>query len=202
MALWGSEVLERWGFVGETLTAKSVVVKESHEEAVVDEIDSGNHGLILLYRNQNDPWRERLLYKIRNKVLGLIGTNGSFSKVLVPVDLSPTTLLILMFLRQTYIGKEGIDIRFVHVLNGPVGEAEHRWHELTRLVDFETPPLLKLIHSKGDVAQDLIEMIRIDQFGTIIMGKRGLSRIKRWLLGSVSSGVLRRLTDQSLFLID
>jgi nucleotide-binding universal stress UspA family protein len=34
------------------------------------------------------------------------------------------------------------------------------------------------------------------------MGKRGLSGLKRLLLGSVSSGILSRLTDQSLFLVD
>jgi 2,4-dienoyl-CoA reductase (NADPH2) len=34
------------------------------------------------------------------------------------------------------------------------------------------------------------------------MGKRGLSRIKQFLLGSVSSAVLQRLTTQTLLLID
>ena len=199
---WGRMVLDRCGFVGGTFSAKSAKIKESPEEAVINEIDKGNHGVILLYRNRNDPWRERLLYKIRNKVVGLIDTNEYLSKVLVPVDLSTTTLLLLMFFRQTYVGKKGVDIRFVHVLTGPVGHTRHRWHELTKLVDFERPPLLELIRSKGDVAQDLIEMIHKDQYGTIIMGKRGLSRIKRWWLGSVSAGVLRGLSHQSLFLID
>jgi nucleotide-binding universal stress UspA family protein len=34
------------------------------------------------------------------------------------------------------------------------------------------------------------------------MGKRGLSRIKQMLLGSVSSAVLQGLTNQTLLLID
>jgi 2,4-dienoyl-CoA reductase (NADPH2) len=93
-------------------------------------------------------------------------------------------------------------LRFVHVLNGPSGEAVHRWQELTRLVGFDPPPDLKLIRSAGDISLDLIELINRDKYGTIIMGKRGFSRIKRWLLGSVSAGVLKRLTDQSLILID
>jgi len=48
----------------------------------------------------------------------------------------------------------------------------------------------------------LLEIIKTEKYGTIIMGKRGLSGIKRWLIGSVSAGVLHGLTDQSLFLID
>ena len=54
----------------------------------------------------------------------------------------------------------------------------------------------------GSVSDTILECAKTENYGTIIMGKRGLSGIKRWLLGSVSSGVLRGLTGQSLFLID
>jgi nucleotide-binding universal stress UspA family protein len=39
-------------------------------------------------------------------------------------------------------------------------------------------------------------------FDTIIMGRRGVSRIKRWILGSVSAKLLREVSDETLFLID
>jgi 2,4-dienoyl-CoA reductase (NADPH2) len=52
------------------------------------------------------------------------------------------------------------------------------------------------------VAADLLEIIYSENHGMIVMGKRGFSGIKRWLLGSTSAGVLRGLSDQSLFLID
>ena len=45
-------------------------------------------------------------------------------------------------------------------------------------------------------------MVEEGNYGTVVMGKRGLTGIKRWLLGSVSAGVLRGLQDQSLYLID
>ena len=61
---------------------------------------------------------------------------------------------------------------------------------------------LDLIPSKGDVAADLLEIINSENHGIIAMGKRGLSGIKRWLLGSTPAGVLKGLSDQSLFLID
>jgi len=199
---WGKDILDGCGFSGATLSAKQKTITDAPDETVIDEIDAGKHGIIMVFRNPAQPWRERLLYKVRNKVLGFIGASDNWSEILIPVDLSATTLLVLIFLHQTYAAKKGMNLRFVHVLNGPIGAAMHRWQELTRLVGFENPPDLKLIHSEGDIALDLIALIDRDKYGTIIMGKRGISRIKRWLLGSVSAGVLKRLTDQSLFLID
>jgi len=55
---------------------------------------------------------------------------------------------------------------------------------------------------KKNVVLTLINTIETGDYGTVVMGKRGIAGIKRWLLGSVSAGVLRNLTDQALFLID
>jgi 2,4-dienoyl-CoA reductase (NADPH2) len=44
--------------------------------------------------------------------------------------------------------------------------------------------------------------LRHGDFGTLVMGKRGLSRIKQFLLGSVSAAVLQGLTTQTLLLVD
>jgi 2,4-dienoyl-CoA reductase (NADPH2) len=122
--------------------------------------------------------------------------------VLVPVDLSTTTLLVLMFLRQTYLNKAGLHLRFIHVLSGPLRRAERRWEEIRQIVGIHENTPLDLIDGKGRISEAILDQIRAGDYGTIVMGKRGLSGIKRLLLGSVSTGVLRGLTDQSLFLID
>ena len=199
---WGKDALENYGTVKGELKTVTREVIGSVDETVIDEISKGRHGVIFFFRNRNQRWRTRLLYKVRSKVLGLIGTNKNFSRVLVPVDLSSATPLILMFLRQTYAGRKDLSMTFVHVLTESAGMADQRWRGLTKQVGYKKPPPLKCIRSSGNIASDLIETIQRDHYGTIIMGKRGISRIKRWLLGSVSAGVLRRLNDQSLFLID
>jgi 2,4-dienoyl-CoA reductase (NADPH2) len=107
-----------------------------------------------------------------------------------------------MFLRQTYLGKKGMNIRFVHILDGSAESAERRWREISNIVGLDKPPPLQSIRSKGNIAIELNKLIHTGKYGTVVMGKRGFSRIKRWLLGSVSAGVLRRLTDQTLYLID
>jgi len=105
-------------------------------------------------------------------------------------------------LRQTYIDKPGFNFHFVHVLTGSSREAEQRWKEIIKVVGIEEDFSLQLIHTKGDISGELLTTMRGKNYGTIIMAKRGLSGIKRRMLGSVSSGVLKGLADQSFFLID
>ena len=107
-----------------------------------------------------------------------------------------------MFLRQAYVDRMDVELTFVHVLGGAPEPVEQRWREVKKVVGLADDVPLRFIPSTGNIAADLLETIERDQFGTIVMGKRGLSMIKRWLLGSVSAGVLRGLTDQTLFLID
>jgi 2,4-dienoyl-CoA reductase (NADPH2) len=90
----------------------------------------------------------------------------------------------------------------VHVLTDPKTPRQKLWKDLIKIADINKEIKLKHIPTNRSVANTLIEYAKAEKCGTIIMGKRGLSGIKRWLLGSVSSGVLRGLTGQSLFLID
>jgi 2,4-dienoyl-CoA reductase (NADPH2) len=111
-------------------------------------------------------------------------------------------LLLLMFLRQSYIGKKGFELVFMHVLTGPKKPAQKRWQNLIKIADLDGNIQLAHFPVNGSVSDTILECAKAENCGTIIMGKRGLSGIKRLLLGSVSSGVLRGLTGQSFFLID
>ncbi len=199
---WSKGLLTRAGFQGPVLSETIEITSGNFEKAVQDAAEQGNHGIVLIGYNQNQPWRERILYRERGKVIALVGSNHDYSRILVPVDLSDTTMLVLSLIRKLYLEKEGFYVQFIHVLRGSVNIAEKRWKELIRATGFGKKFQLKLIHSKRKVDAELLNIINEGNYGTIIMGKRGLSGIKRWMLGSVSVGVLRGLSDQSLFLID
>ena len=199
---WARRTLDRLGFKDGILHKHVQIAEETYEKEVHKAIGQGNHGLIFLCRNPTQAWRERLLYVEQGKVVALIGSSDHIREMLVPVDLSLTTLLVLKFLRQTYLGKTGYRLRFIHVSSGPPGRAKHRWEEIKKIVGIHENIPLDIIHAKSRVSEDILDQIRAENYGTIIMGKRGLSGIKRFLLGSVSRGVLRGLTDQSFFLID
>ena len=199
---WGRTMLANFGFPDGLLTHVEKVVKEAYDEEVHSEIRRGSHGVIIIGRNPEYPWKERLLYKERHKVMALIGSNDHPSDILVPVDLSKTTLLIMMYLRQTYLYKPGFRLNFIHVLKGSEAPVAQQWKRYLEITGLNANLPLEMISSTGDVVETLLETIHTGKYGTIIMGKRGLSGIKRWWLGSVSAGVLNGLTDQSLFLVD
>lgn len=199
---WSKHALVQLGFSESVIQSRERTVKESFDREVNAEVQEGEHGIIMLCRNPAQPWRERVLYKERGKVLALIGTNDRYSKVLVPIDLSPVTLLVLMFLRQTQFNKPYFRFHFVHALSGPQGPAEQRWEKIKRITGMDADLKLTFIPTSGEIDKDLLAMMESGKYGTVVMGKRGLTGIKRWLLGSVSAGVLRGLGDQSLILID
>lgn len=195
-------VFDHSGFTDALLHKIVREAETSYDQEVHLQAQRGNHGLILIPRNIDESWRSKVAIKEKGKVVAHIGTNAQWAKVLVPVDMSISTLLTLMFLKQTFMKRGGLNAHFVHVLTGPARSIEQRWLKIKKIVKINENIPLRLIDTKGDVAEDLLQLIKEERFDAIIMGRRGISRLKRWLLGSVSAGLLRGVTDETLFLID
>lgn len=199
---WGKDLLDRFGFEDSRLKAVVRTAREDLDKEAQEEIDRGGHGVILLVRNRQERWRERVLYRARGKVVALIGSDSHLTRVLVPVDLSPATLLVLIFVSRAMFGKPGFKFNFLHVQNGQAAPVLKRWKDIKKTIGITEDLRFEQIPFTGQVAADILQHADTGDYGTIVMGKRGLSGIKRRLLGSVSSGVLRGLKNQSLFLID
>ncbi len=197
---WIQTRLDPMGFAGVPKNFTLWEPMDNWEKTVFNEVNQGSYGLIYMAANPDEPWRERLLYRSRGKMMGLLNANNRQQKVLVPVDLSHTTLLIMRFLHQTQMREKTFCFDFVHIKSDQ--REEHCWEEFKKITGIPGNTPLNLVHGDTDVVSSLIHTIQKGRYGTIVMGKRGISQIKRWLIGSVSAGVLRRLTDQSLFLID
>jgi len=195
-------VLTRCGFPDAMLCWIVKEVTETNDREVLKQGEKGNHGLIIIPRNTQEPWRNQIVYQARRKIVVSLGRKSAWKKILVPVDMSMSTLLSLDFVRTNFLEKKGIELHFVHVLMGPAQPMQHRWEKVKRLVDIDPDLPLRWIATEGDVAEDLLQLIAAEEFDAIIMGRRGISRIKRWLLGSVSARMLTALNDETLFLID
>ena len=81
-------------------------------------------------------------------------------------------------------------------------EARRQWVALNKVMGWDEPHRLRTITSKAAVDEVILDLLKSEDFGTVVMGKRGLSGIKRLLLGSVSAKVLRGLRDQTIYFID
>lgn len=175
------------------------------ENALVDKIKSSGNGQVFIAGNKEEAWRGRLLYKLRGRVMAWLGSHPNLHQVLVAIDFSDASLLCMKFVQQTLIKRDNFLIRFVHVISRTSGSSvrpERQWEKFKQICSLDKDIPLQLVQSQSGVVQTLTDLIYAENFGTIIMGKRGMSDIKRWLLGSVSSGVSKSLTDQTLYLID
>ncbi len=172
------------------------------EEAVNRVITKGDYGRIFLCAGRSGSWRDRMLYKVRGKVVALLGSHDHPKRILVPVDLSDASLLAMVFLNEGYMKRDRFFIRFVHVLTDRTDAVFKHWKRLKTVAGLNPKVPLELIRPKTDVVSALAETLHSGDYGTVVMGKRGLSGLKRWLLGSVSTGVLSRLNNQTIILVD
>lgn len=175
------------------------------ENLILHQIKKHRYGRVFIGSDSGQPWRPRLVYLQRHRVMAKLSFNAHLNRVLVPVDFSPASLLAVKFLQSTLMNNKEFDIVFITIIPGRSLTAEnpaHQWKRIRQITGIGKTVPLKVVPEVSNVAMTLADIIRSERFGTVVMGKRGLSGIKRWLMGSVSSAVMDQLTDQTLFLID
>lgn len=199
---WRKQLEARRRFKSENQNHLVRLARRSLDKEVLGLATHGDYGVVLMGRHPQERWRERLIYNLEEKVSGIIGSSPNQHRALVAVDLSGTSLLVLRYLEHFIIAKPYFKLNFVHVLTNSEKQAQTRWTKLNKIMAWGHQFDQKMIPSTGDIAADLLGVIKTEGFGTVIMGKRGLSGIKRLLLGSVSAKVLHGLDDETVFLID
>ncbi len=199
---WFLQLGRTSGYPAAPLTILSPTHTGGWSRAICAEAENGNFGMLLIGRHPRQPKWERLLYKLRHKVVGLVSPNEHLRDVAVLLDFSASSLLILAFLQQAFGGVRHFRLHFIHACNDDDHRARRRWKKMKHVVNLPNDTPLKLIHTRGYVTDAIVEEVATHPYGTIVMGKRGLSGIKRLLLGSVSRAVLHRIDDRSLFLVD
>jgi 2,4-dienoyl-CoA reductase (NADPH2) len=199
---WIKDLWERRGLKEAQPVCKVVPMQGPPESLIEAEMEQGGFGAVILARNHLELWRERFLYQQRAKAVSLIGTHPRWSRVLVPLDLGLVSLLVLHHLKRSFMAHPELQLDFLHVRQGEAPEALKRWRDIHKILDWSAPARLRIVPRNGTVAATILGVLRDGDYGTLVMGKRGLSRIKQMLLGSVSSAVLQGLSNQTLLLID
>ncbi len=190
----------QWGRYCDVVhTIRSVAVPS--ESMVMEEAQEGRFGVIVLGRDPEEPWRGRIAYRHKTGMVSLIGRHPNQTRNLVPVDLSPVSLLVLATLKHACFCRKDLHFRFVHVSKGGDGDARRQWEEILDLLDWDNEAEMELLPLKLGTVADILQEIRSGEYGQVIMGRRGRTAMKQWLLGSVSAGVMRGLGNQSINLI-
>lgn len=172
------------------------------EAALLARIQQGDHGRIVLAASGPAPWQASLYYKLRRKILIRLNDTPLSHRIIVPVDLSQATLLAMAFLRDTLMRKQDVRIDFVHVTASSAKPVNRQWSRFKKTTGHDPDTPLRIMAPDPDVATTVVRQIRTGGYGIVVLGKRGLSGIKRWLLGSVSRAVLDGLDKEIVYLID
>lgn len=61
---------------------------------------------------------------------------------------------------------------------------------------------IRLRKKKGSIASDILKEASLGKYDTLVMGRRGLSGVSKFLSGSVCDKVLRRAKDVSVVVVD
>ncbi|MBU1274560.1 MAG: universal stress protein [Proteobacteria bacterium] len=78
---------------------------------------------------------------------------------------------------------------------------EARKH-LIRMGYSEDQVKIKYVEKKKSVAKDIIDEVNAGGYGTVVLGRKGLSNLKGMLFGSVSSGVIGNLVGATICVVE
>jgi 2,4-dienoyl-CoA reductase-like NADH-dependent reductase (Old Yellow Enzyme family) len=169
-------------------------------DALLADARQDGFGMIILADGPNVPSGEVLASKWREGIFISQTGHGRTNKIFSAVDLSPSTHLLLRFLAHAYLGRPGCRFRFVHVLDGPAQAARKRWEKMLPLSGWDADTPLEVMPPGPDgTAQTLLDAAA--GWDAVIVGRRGMSRIKSLLLGSVSRRILRAVSDATVVIV-
>lgn len=177
------------------------VLNGNPEDAVMDEAERCDSGVLILALRTGQSWRRRLAERHRTGVISFIGSHHNPFRVLVPVDLSGASLLLLRAISYAYYRKSRFDISFVHVAERPRKEVMRRWGEILDVLGWDPGTPLTIHSLNSTVPDDILEAVHSGDYGSVILGRRKITPVRRWFIGSVSSGVLEGLSDRNITLV-
>jgi nucleotide-binding universal stress UspA family protein len=59
----------------------------------------------------------------------------------------------------------------------------------------------KIVDGSRNAASDILEEARNNQYGTVVMGRRGISGVQEFFMGSVSSKVLQNSSGMAVWIV-
>lgn len=178
-------------------------VLNGREEIDIDaELERRDLGMVLITSHPGQAWQKRLFFRLRHKIIGQIAANPDSRRIAVCLDFSDASLLALNFAHRSFMHRRDVTVDIIHVAADRGKTAARQWPRLQRVVGLEREVPLTIAASTGNVAGDLMGALERGRYGTIIMGKRGLSNLKRLLVGSVSRSVLQVMGERTVFLVD
>ncbi len=131
-------------------------------------------------------------------------------KVLIAMDGSENAAMGVAYAGDLLSRAEGVRIGVVHIRTE---ESEDRADEIRRMMETARNILLEkkipeeavtiiVKKMRNGVAKDLLDEISAGGYGTVVVGRRGLSRARRLLFGSVSNKIVQSAKGCTVWVVD
>lgn len=198
---WARGALQKRGVLAGQIDSEIRYAQKPLDEEVYEEIKKGDFGTIVLGANPHESWRQRLAAKHQTDAISFVGMHPEPTRVIVPVDLTRVSAILLRVIDHVFSGKPAFDFTFVHIYEKNPGAATGRWREILDIQGWDQDTPLQLIPAENGVSNALCHEIETGGYGSVIMGRRRITAVRRWLLGSVSREVINRLADQHITLV-
>jgi len=131
-------------------------------------------------------------------------------KILIALDGSESAAMGAVYAGEMLTGRTDVEITLLHVRTDESLQSEQ---EVAKIMDICRGALLKagirpeaiamqVRPKKNGVARDILEEIEAGAYGTVVVGRRGLSRARQVLFGSVSNKIVHNTRDCTVWVVD
>ncbi len=213
-------MLRRAGFSEESVTVKIQNRKRGFARDIAREAQGAYDG-ILVGRKGMSNLKDILLGSIATKLIDkvsfapilVVGKTPKTGSVLLALDGSENAMRAVAYAGEM-LGKSDSEARFIHVIRNDHPEyVNQRKGEMDRVFD-EAKSLLteagfdasritgKIITDARSRAAAIIQEAREGGYGTIVVGRRGLSKVKDFLMGCVSNKLINFAKNQAVWVVN
>ncbi|MEW6670624.1 MAG: universal stress protein [Thermodesulfobacteriota bacterium] len=131
-------------------------------------------------------------------------------KILIALDGSENAAMGAAYAGDILAGRRDVLVTLLHIRTGESAQNEQ---DVRKIMDISRDVLIKagipaeaisiqFRDKKTGIARDILDEIETGEYGTVIVGRRGLSRAKQFLFGSVSNKIVHNTKDCTVWVVD
>jgi 2,4-dienoyl-CoA reductase-like NADH-dependent reductase (Old Yellow Enzyme family)/nucleotide-binding universal stress UspA family protein len=131
-------------------------------------------------------------------------------KILIALDGSENAAMGAIYAGDMLAGRSDVQITLLHIRTE---ESDQNEQDVRKIMEISQAVLIKagipaksisiqFRDKKTGIARDVLDEIEAGDYGTVIVGRRGLSRAKQFLFGSVSNKIVHNTRDCTVWVVD
>ncbi len=131
-------------------------------------------------------------------------------KILIAMDGSENAAMGAAYAADMLSGQENIQITIIHIKTEESDRYADEIREMMKITQNlfkekkipESAITILVKNQKNGIAGDILDEISTGGYGTVVVGRRGISRTKQFLFGSVSNKIIQSAKNCTVWIVD